>query len=64
MENGGVMKCADCGTEVKNIKNEKGIPTPPNQAQVHHDPPISSGGTRNASKPVLLCPECHANHHK
>jgi uncharacterized protein RhaS with RHS repeats len=56
--NGGVMKCTDCKAGLQNIRNEKGVATPPNQAQVHHDPPISRGGGRH-SEGVVLCPACH-----
>lgn len=60
--NGGQMKCNDCAKPVKNVASEKGVSTPPNQAQVHHDPPIVEGGGRH-SKPVVLCPECHGLRH-
>lgn len=62
-QNGGKMACADCKKPVENIKSEKGVPTPENQAQVHHDPPISQGGGRD-SKASVLCPECHRNWHR
>jgi RHS repeat-associated protein len=61
-QNGGKMACADCGREVQSVKSEKGVPTPNNQAQVHHDPPISEGGGRH-SEPVVLCPPCHIARH-
>ncbi len=38
------------------------LPTPPNQAQLHHDPSIVGGGGRH-SNPVVLCPECHVGRH-
>jgi len=60
--NGGQMKCTDCKRPVQNIKNEKGVPTPDNQAQVHHDPPINQGGGRE-SKALVLCPPCHKDRH-
>jgi RHS repeat-associated protein len=61
-QSGGRMRCTDCRREVQNVRSEKGVPTPNNQAQVHHDPPIHQGGGRD-SKPVVLCPPCHANRH-
>lgn len=61
--NGGQMKCTDCAAPVESIKSEKGVATPPNQAQIHHDPAIKDGGTRE-SKPVVLCPECHRQRHR
>lgn len=61
-KNGGKMSCADCGKEVKNVKSEKGVSTPDNQAQVHHDPPLSEGGSRD-SKAEVLCPGCHQDRH-
>jgi RHS repeat-associated protein len=61
--NGGKMSCEDCKKEVRNIGSEKGVPTPNNQAQVHHDPAISNGGG-NDSKPVVLCPSCHRDRHE
>ena len=62
-QNGGKMACEKCGKTLENVKNEKGVPTPDNQAQVHHDPPIVNGGGRD-SKPVILCPTCHKQEHK
>lgn len=62
-QNGGKMACTDCKKPLENIKSEKGVPTPSNQAQVHHDPPISQGGGRD-SKAEVLCPECHRKRHK
>ncbi len=62
-EHGGEMQCVDCSKPVRNVRNEKGIPTPDDQAQVHHDPSISSGGTRNTSQAVVLCPPCHRRRH-
>ncbi|MDQ1835504.1 RHS repeat-associated core domain-containing protein [Massilia sp. CCM 9029] len=62
--NGGQMACTDCGKGVKSIANEKGVPTPPNQVQVHHDPAIHKGGTRETSQPVILCPSCHQTRHR
>ena len=62
--NGGKMKCEDCGKQVENVKSEKGVPTPDNQAQVHHEPSIESGGTKETSKPIVLCPPCHNERHK
>jgi len=61
--NGGKMACADCGKPLENIKNEKGVSTPSNQAQVHHDPAIKDGGGRH-SEAVVLCPTCHIQRHK
>ncbi|MFO1327129.1 MAG: RHS repeat-associated core domain-containing protein [Rubrivivax sp.] len=60
--NGGQMKCVDCGKGVENIKSEKGVPTPSNQAQVHHEPPIHLGGGQD-SRAVVLCPDCHKARH-
>ena len=36
--NDGQMKCDDCGKPLRSVGNEKGIRTPSDQAQVHHDP--------------------------
>ena len=60
--NGGDVTCADCGKKVENIKSEKGISTPDNQAQVHHDPAIKDGGGQD-SKAVVVCPTCHLQRH-
>jgi RHS repeat-associated protein len=60
--NGGQMKCTDCGKAVESIKSEKGVPTPGNQAQVHHDPAIKDGGGQH-STPVVVCPDCHKDRH-
>jgi pyocin large subunit-like protein len=62
--NGGTMTCTDCAKPLQSIANQKGVPTPANQAQVHHDPPISKGGTRESSKAVVLCPACHQDRHR
>jgi uncharacterized protein RhaS with RHS repeats len=61
-KNGGKMVCTDCGKELKSEKSEKGVSTPDNQAQVHHDPAIKDGGGRD-SEAVVLCPECHQERH-
>jgi RHS repeat-associated protein len=58
----GQMACEKCGKPVENIPSKKGVPTPDNQAHVHHDPPIVEGGGRH-SKPVVLCPPCHKKEH-
>ncbi|MBI5270774.1 MAG: RHS repeat-associated core domain-containing protein [Burkholderiales bacterium] len=60
--NGGQMKCTDCGKAVESIKSEKGVSTPSNQAQVHHDPAIQNGGGQH-STPVVVCPDCHKQRH-
>ena len=60
--NGGQIKCTDCGKAVESIKSEKGVTTPKNQAQVHHDPAIKDGGGQH-SKPVVVCPDCHKDRH-
>jgi RHS repeat-associated protein len=60
--NRGTMACEGCGLSLENIANQKGVPTPANQAQVHHDPPLYQGGSRD-STPVVLCPECHKQSH-
>jgi len=61
-QNGGKMACTDCGKPLESIRSEKGVPTPGNQAQVHHDPAIKNGGGRD-SKAVVLCPPCHRERH-
>ncbi|HRK47242.1 MAG TPA: polymorphic toxin-type HINT domain-containing protein [Nocardioides sp.] len=61
-DNGGNMACEDCGRGLRSVKSEKGVPTPSDQAQVHHDPPIHAGGGRD-STPVVLCAECHQKRH-
>lgn len=61
--NDGKMTCEGCGrNDLANIKSEKGVPTPANQAQIHHDPAIQDGGGRG-SKAEVLCPECHKDKH-
>ena len=62
-ENGGKNVCDNCGRELKKAANEKGKPTPPNQLQRHHDPPINEGGGRH-SKAKVLCPKCHLEEHQ
>jgi RHS repeat-associated protein len=62
--NGGTMACVDCAKPLQSIGNEKGVPTPANQAQVHHNPPIFKGGTRDSSKAEVLCPGCHQARHR
>jgi RHS repeat-associated protein len=61
--NGGQMACETCGRPLESIKSEKGVPTPPNQAQVHHTTAIEDGGTRDTPGKVL-CPTCHQDEHK
>lgn len=60
--NGGEMRCKDCSKPLENVKSEKGVPTPGNQAQVHHDPAIQHGGGQH-STPVVVCPDCHKKRH-
>ena len=62
-ENGGKMACADCAKQVENVASKKGVPTPDNQAQIHHDPAIKDGGGKD-SKAIVLCPNCHKVRHK
>lgn len=62
-ENGGQMSCTDCKKPLRNVQNKPGVPTPDDQAQVHHDTPIKNGGGRD-SKPVVVCPQCHNNRHR
>jgi RHS repeat-associated protein len=62
-ENDGTMRCTDCNRELENVKSEKGVPTPDNQAQVHHDPPLKDGGSKKDSKAIVLCPKCHKLRH-
>lgn len=62
--NGGAMACTDCGRSLESIGSKSGVPTPANQAQVHHEPAISKGGTRATSEKVVVCPECHKARHK
>jgi len=61
-QNGGSMACQDCGKAVENIASQKNVPTPGNQAHVHHDPAIKDGGGKD-SKAVVLCPPCHIKRH-
>ncbi len=56
------MNCEDCGRSVDNVASQKGVKTPDNQAQIHHEPPIHQGGGRD-SKGVVLCPPCHIKRH-
>ena len=61
--NGGQMKCDDCAKPVRSVGNEKGVKTPSDQAQVHHDPAIKDGGGKH-SEGKVLCPECHIKRHQ
>jgi RHS repeat-associated protein len=61
-QNGGKMACTDCGKPLENISSKKGVSTPSNQAQVHHEPAIKDGGGRD-SKAIVLCPPCHKDRH-
>jgi hypothetical protein len=54
------MACKDCTKPLESIKSEKGVPTPQNQSQVHHDPAIEDGGGKHG-RAIVLCPECHKN---
>jgi RHS repeat-associated protein len=60
--NGGAMRCSDCGRNVERVRSERGVPTPANQAQLHHNPPLNRGGGRH-SRPEVLCPQCHRQRH-
>jgi RHS repeat-associated protein len=62
-KNDNQMKCDDCGKDIENIANQRGVPTPPNQAQVHHNHPIHQGGGRHSTAEVL-CPTCHKGRHR
>ncbi len=62
--NGGQMACTDCGLPVVTYTSQKGVPTPVNGVQIHHDPAIHKGGTRATSTPIVLCPECHIQRHR
>jgi RHS repeat-associated protein len=64
--NGGRLRCeGSCRRDdlQSGIPNRRGEPTPPNQSQVHHDPPIAEGGGRH-STPRVLCPQCHKDAHR
>lgn len=62
-KHGGEMHCEDCDKAlIPSPKSEKGVPTPDNAAQIHHEPPIHQGGGRD-SVPVVLCPICHKIRH-
>jgi RHS repeat-associated protein len=58
--NGGSLTYEKCGRNdlVSGVGSERGVQTPANQAQIHHDPPISQGGGRDSAARVL-CPKCH-----
>ena len=60
--NGGQLSCAECGRPVRSVGNEKGAPTPSDQAQIHHDPAFQNGGGRD-SKAIVVCPQCHVDLH-
>lgn len=62
--NGGNLTCEGCARSdlESGVPSQRGVPTPPNQAQIHHDPPIHQGGGRDSSARVL-CPSCHKNAH-
>jgi len=62
-QNGGKMACTDCTKGVESVASQRGVPTPSNQAQIHHDPAIKDGGGKH-SKAVVLCPGCHNDRHK
>jgi RHS repeat-associated protein len=61
--NGGQMTCEGCAKPVESIQNKKGVPTPDNQAQIHHTKAIKDGGTEETPGQVL-CPQCHKNEHR
>lgn len=60
--NGGKLTCENdkCRRNdlVSGVGSQRGVRTPENQAQIHHDPPINQGGGRE-SKAEVLCPKCH-----
>jgi hypothetical protein len=60
-----VNKCTNCSQEVQKVQNKKGEPTPGNQLQRHHDPPLSkrSPGTKSPDDRIL-CKDCHVQEHK
>ena len=65
-ENDGRLTCeGDCRRDdlQSGVPNRSGEPTPQNQAQVHHDPPIYQGGGRQ-SDAYVLCPRCHKDEHR
>jgi RHS repeat-associated protein len=57
-------RCADCGRDTMPVQNKKGVPTPSDQRQRHHDKPKKDGGTRDVRNGVPLCPECHKERHR
>jgi RHS repeat-associated protein len=64
-ENGGMNKCTNCSQEVQKVQNKKGEPTPGNQLQRHHDPPLNKRppGTKSPDDRIL-CKDCHVQEHK
>ena len=64
-DNGGVNKCTKCGQEVQKVQNKAGEPTPGNQLQRHHDPPLSQRppGTKSPNDRIL-CKDCHVQEHQ
>ncbi len=63
-ENGGTIKCTECGQDVEKIQNEAGEKTPGNQLQRHHDPPLSKGGNSASPGNRIVCRTCHVKIHK
>lgn len=51
-------RCKDCGKQVA-TKQDDGTWSCSLGGQVHHDKPLSAGGSSRASNLVLLCPSCH-----
>jgi uncharacterized protein RhaS with RHS repeats len=63
-KNNGTKRCDSCGKEVQKVASKSGEPTPDNQMQRHHDPPLSKGGNGKSPKNKVLCKDCHVEIHK
>jgi RHS repeat-associated protein len=55
--------CVDCGRPTRPVKSERGVPTPEDQRQRHHEKPKSQGGSGTPDNGVVVCPACHKERH-
>jgi len=62
--NEGTNACDGCGKPVRKAASEKGVPTPGDQLQRHHDPPLSTGASKNPNTAKVFCPDCHRWWHR
>lgn len=57
-------KCEGCGGDTRQVQNQKGQPTPPDQRQRHHVKPKSQGGSGTPDNGKVLCASCHKEAHR